>query len=129
MKTMISYWRACTLLCGGMLVSPVWAQGLGNVSQSNQQGTEAPKVGQSYVDTSSGETPNPQVLGMEIPLLDPASNTMTYNGAKIDVGNNELHIICFAFFNLISATIPQPFFGLPPGGSWMRSRLKESAFQ
>lgn len=90
MKTMISYWRACTLLCGGMLVSPVWAQGLGNVSQSNQQGTEAPKVGQSYVDTSSGETPNPQVLGMEIPLLDPASNTMTYNGAKIDVGNNEL---------------------------------------
>ena len=89
MKTMISYWRACTVLCGGLLASPVQAQGLGNVSQGNQ-GTEAPKVGQSYVDTSSGETPNPQVLGMEIPLLDPASNTMTYNGAKIDVGNNEL---------------------------------------
>ena len=89
MKRMISYWRACTVLCGGMLASSVYAQGLGNVSQGNQ-GTDAPKIGQSHVDTSSGETPNPQLLGMEIPLLDPASNTMSYNGAKFDVGNNEM---------------------------------------
>lgn len=54
------------------------------------QGGQAPKIGQSYVDQNSGETPNPQVLGMELPLLDPSSDTMTYNGAKIDVGNNAL---------------------------------------
>ncbi len=37
-----------------------------------------------------GEQPNPQLLGMEIPLLDPASDTMSYNGSKFDVGNNAL---------------------------------------
>ncbi len=37
-----------------------------------------------------GEQPNPQIFGMEIPLLDPASDTMSYNGGKFDVGNNAL---------------------------------------
>ncbi len=37
-----------------------------------------------------GEQPNPQIFGMEIPLLDPASDTMSYNGNKFDVGNNAL---------------------------------------
>ena len=60
-----------------------------NQPQLGQNG-QAPKIGQSYVNQDSGETPNPQVLGMELPLLDPASDTMTYNGAKIDVGNNAL---------------------------------------
>lgn len=60
-----------------------------NQPQLGQNG-QAPKIGQSYVDPESGETPNPQVLGMEIPLLDPASDTMSYNGAKFDVGNNAL---------------------------------------
>ncbi len=41
--------------------------------------------GANHVD---GEPTNPQLLGMEIPLLDPASDTMAYNGSKIDVGNN-----------------------------------------
>lgn len=35
-----------------------------------------------------GETPNPQLLGMELPLLDPASDTVAYNGGHFDVGNN-----------------------------------------
>ncbi len=39
---------------------------------------------------ASGEPANPQLMGMEIPLLDPASNTVSYNGGKFDVGNNVL---------------------------------------
>ncbi len=48
---------------------------------------------QSGVDGSqsdNGEPSNPQLLGMEIPLLDPASDTVSYNGGKFDVGNNAL---------------------------------------
>lgn len=90
MKSTVFY----MLLCGGLLAHPLAAQGLGNPQPSQgspqAQGADTPRIGQSYVDTQGGETPNPQVLGMEMPLLDPASNTMTYNGAKIDVGNNEL---------------------------------------
>ncbi len=41
-------------------------------------------------ETASGEPANPQLLGMEIPLLDPASDTVSYNGGKFDVGNNAL---------------------------------------
>ena len=37
-----------------------------------------------------GETPNPQLFGMEIPLMDPASDTVAYNGGVFDVGNNAL---------------------------------------
>ncbi len=37
---------------------------------------------------ASGEPANPQLFGMEVPLLDPSSDTMSYNGAKFDVGNN-----------------------------------------
>ncbi len=35
-----------------------------------------------------GETPNPQLLGMEIPLMDPSTDTVKYNGGLFDVGNN-----------------------------------------
>ncbi len=35
-----------------------------------------------------GETPNPQLLGMEIPLMDPSTDTVKYNGGHFDVGNN-----------------------------------------
>ena len=37
-----------------------------------------------------GETPNPQLLGMEIPLMDPSNDTVSYNGCKFDVGNNAM---------------------------------------
>ncbi len=39
---------------------------------------------------SASEPANPQLFGMEVPLLDPSSDTMSYNGAKFDVGNNAI---------------------------------------
>jgi len=38
----------------------------------------------------TGEPSGPKLFGMEIPLLDPASDTISYNGGKFDVGNNAL---------------------------------------
>lgn len=35
-----------------------------------------------------GEAPNPQLFGTEIPLIDPSSDTVKYNGGVFDVGNN-----------------------------------------
>ncbi|MBR5894450.1 MAG: hypothetical protein IKZ13_02765 [Akkermansia sp.] len=37
-----------------------------------------------------GETPPPQIFGMELPLLDPSNDTMSYGGGKFDIGNNAL---------------------------------------
>lgn len=37
-----------------------------------------------------GETPPPQLLGMELPLLDPSTDTVSFNGGKFDVGNNAM---------------------------------------
>lgn len=109
MKTVI-YTSILPLVCGAVCLQPSWGQGLGR-PQENQVSQEAekqvqqhsvqigpqfgkdgnaPKIGQSHVDPNSGETPNPQVLGMELPLLDPSTDTMSYNGAKFDVGNNAL---------------------------------------
>ena len=39
---------------------------------------------------SFGETPPPQLLGMELPLLDPSTDTVSYGGGKFDVGNNAM---------------------------------------
>lgn len=106
MKTAI-YTKILPLVYGLMSLQPSWGQGLGRpqptqeTEQQSQQHSvqigpqfgkdgNAPKIGQSHVDPESGETPNPQVLGMELPLLDPATDTMSYNGAKFDVGNNAL---------------------------------------
>lgn len=36
----------------------------------------------------AAEPTNPQIMGVEIPLLDPATDTVSYNGGKFDVGNN-----------------------------------------
>ncbi len=36
----------------------------------------------------TGENPPPQMFGMELPVLDPSNDTMSYGGAKFDVGNN-----------------------------------------
>ena len=90
-----SYIRVLPLLCWAVCAQPLSAQGLGNAQaepapQPAAQNNATPQVGQSYVDPNSGETPNPRILGMEIPLLDPASDTVSYNGAKFDVGNNAL---------------------------------------
>lgn len=37
-----------------------------------------------------GETPPPQMFGMELPVLDPSNDTMSYGGGKFDVGNNAI---------------------------------------
>lgn len=98
----ISYIRILPLLCGALCVQPVSAQGLGKPRDAQEPAAQpqparqpadyaaAPQIGTSHVDPESGETPNPQVLGMELPLMDPATDTMSYNGAKFDVGNNAL---------------------------------------
>ncbi len=46
--------------------------------------------GAGNAQPDNGEPANPQLFGMEIPLLDPASDTLSYNGGKFDVGNNAL---------------------------------------
>ena len=109
----ISYISLLPLVCGTFVLSQASAQGLGAarkggfsaadvqrqagsaqqpMMQMNQPQTgqmeHVPNIGKSHVDPNSGETPNPQVLGMEMPLLDPSGDTMSYNGAKFDVGNN-----------------------------------------
>ena len=110
----ISYIVLLPLACGLLSLVPAGAQGLGSAKrpggfsaadaqrqasgaqqpmmQMNQPQTgqmdHVPNVGKSHVDESSGETPNPQVLGLEMPLMDPSGDTMSYNGAKFDVGNN-----------------------------------------
>ncbi len=41
-------------------------------------------------DGLGGEAPPPQLFGMELPLLDPSNDTVSYAGGKFDVGNNRL---------------------------------------
>ncbi len=54
----------------------------GTAAQTQAQGGAAP--------AATGEPTNPRLFGLEIPLLDPASDTVSYNGGKFDVGNNAL---------------------------------------
>lgn len=83
------YIKILPLICWTLCAQPLSAQ-QSPAPQPAPQTAVAPQIGQSHVDPNSGETPNPQILGMEIPLLDPASDTVSYNGAKFDVGNNAL---------------------------------------
>ena len=101
------------LLCSAVWMQSGYAQGLGKPSSQGQGGNaqqqqvapanQAPvvnvlpaagengyKIGQTSHNPEDGEPANPQVLGMELPLLDPSTDTMSYNGAKFDVGNNAL---------------------------------------
>lgn len=92
---MSSYLRLLPLFCCVALVQSVYGQGLG---KPKNQGNEAAAtqggnggslaIGESNTDPASGEAANPKLLGMELPLMDPSTDTMTYNGAKFDVGNN-----------------------------------------
>ncbi len=36
----------------------------------------------------TGESPPPQIFGMELPLLDPSNDTVSYGGGHFDLGNN-----------------------------------------
>jgi len=58
-------------------------------SGSSSNGGQAPKIG-SGVQSSDEEPTNPQIFGTEVPLLDPATNQVSYNGGKFDVGNNAI---------------------------------------
>lgn len=53
-------------------------------SLNNQGGSSDP----SAANDGTTEQANPQLLGMEMPLLDPSSDTVKYNGGHFDVGNN-----------------------------------------
>ncbi len=70
-----------------LLLLPAAAQMPISVDASGQP-VQAP--GAAAGQAVSGEPANPRLMGMEIPLLDPASDTVSYNGGKFDVGNNAL---------------------------------------
>ncbi len=91
------------LLCGGVCVQSASAQGLGKPrneqNQSAQQQSQPQNNTQQQSNAGSsatgnqadaGEDPDAQALGMSFPLLDPATDTVSYNGSKFDVGNNAL---------------------------------------
>lgn len=78
-------------LARAQMVVPAQPAGQGGAMPTAPSGFDA--SGSSVKPASNdpahrGETPNPQLLGMEIPLLDPASDSVSYNGGRFDVGNN-----------------------------------------
>lgn len=99
---MFRYLKYLPLFCSVALVQPGFAQGLGKPASEaqpageqklpsvNAQDVNNLRIGQVSHNPEDGEAANPQVLGMELPLLDPSTDTMSYNGAKFDVGNNAL---------------------------------------
>lgn len=88
--------RLFTMLMSGL---GCIAQAQMPVSQSSAPQPAAPPAqaapAQSPLDVSgapasnpNAEPTNPRLLGMEIPILDPSNDTVSYNGGKFDVGNN-----------------------------------------
>ncbi len=79
MKTSSRYLILLPMLC-----APLSAQ--------NQQPPPAAPAqqpaAQPAAPAASSEPRPPQLFGVEIPLLDPASDTVSYNGGVFDVGNN-----------------------------------------
>lgn len=75
MKTSSRYLILLPMLC-----APLSAQ--------NQQPPPATPAQQPAAPAASSEPRPPQLFGVEIPLLDPASDTVSYNGGVFDVGNN-----------------------------------------
>ncbi len=71
-----------------LLAFPVAAQMPTSFDASGRSAQVA--SGAAEGSSANGEPANPQLLGMEIPLLDPATDTVSYNGGKFDVGNNAL---------------------------------------
>lgn len=53
------------------------------------QGMQPQPAQQPTAGNGAAQAPeNPRIMGVEIPLLDPASDTVTYNGGVFDIGNN-----------------------------------------
>ncbi len=59
--------------------------------QAPPQKPQPPQAAQPSAEQDThlnGMPKNPHIFGMEIPLLDPANDMVSYNGGKYDVGNN-----------------------------------------
>lgn len=56
--------------------------------QSAQPKQQPPAQSTQAQPPGEGEPTNPRIFGVEIPLLDPATDTVSYNGGKFDIGNN-----------------------------------------
>lgn len=94
MKTRLFLWM---LLGGAVGLSPAQmpTSAAGNGTRNTAVPTSFDATGSSVKPAADdparrGETPPPQLFGMELPLLDPASDTVSYNGGQFDVGNNAL---------------------------------------
>ncbi|MFI3243014.1 MAG: hypothetical protein R3Y56_02030 [Akkermansia sp.] len=57
---------------------------------SGQSAKNGGESSSSNPNDATQEPANPQLMGMEMPLLDPSSDTVKYNGGHFDVGNNAL---------------------------------------
>ncbi len=71
---------------GGAAPAPQSGGGAALPSSFDASGSAAKP--QQNDPSRKGETPPPQLLGMEMPLMDPSSDTVSYNGGIFDVGNN-----------------------------------------
>lgn len=69
-----------------LLLSLAWGMASAQMPVSPDVSGRPPQPGAK--EPSANEPTNPHLLGMEIPLLDPASDTVSYNGGHFDVGNN-----------------------------------------
>ncbi len=78
--------NATWLMLSALACGVSWAQMPSSFDASGRSAQSESGVQQG--DAGSGQPAGPQLFGMELPLLDPSTDTMTYNGSKIDVGNN-----------------------------------------
>ncbi len=83
MKTLSSF--ALLVLSSGLACAqmPTSFDASGRSAQNNGDGSSAHNP-----NDATQEQQNPQLMGMEMPLLDPSSDTVKYNGGFFDVGNN-----------------------------------------
>lgn len=70
-----------------ILCTPISAQNQETPPPAPVPQPAAPAAQPAVAADASAPRP-PQLFGMEIPLLDPASDTVSYNGGVFDVGNN-----------------------------------------
>ncbi len=69
-----------------LLLPLVWGVASAQMPVSPDISGRPPQPGEKAPSTN--EPTNPHLFGMEIPLLDPATDTVSYNGGHFDVGNN-----------------------------------------
>ena len=84
----ISAWSEAQMPVSGGGSTPAPQSGGGAALPSSFDASGSAAKPQQNDPTRKGETPPPQLLGMEMPLIDPSSDTVSYNGGVFDVGNN-----------------------------------------